>query len=93
MTYVMEGTYFHAILIFIITTHAVEITCIKCQYQQFSTRNQHTIHVRYFTNALPDDIKQLKSVHKFKLKVKSFLLQTVSIQLETILIVKKKNNV
>ncbi len=26
-------------------------------------------------NALPDDIKELKPVHKFKFKVKSFLLQ------------------
>ncbi len=49
MTYFTEGTYFHAILIFIITIHAVEITCIKCQYQQPSTRSQHTKHVRYFT--------------------------------------------
>ena len=73
MTYLTEGTYFHAILIFIITTHAVEITCIKCQYQQLSTRNQHTCTLLY--NALPDVIKQLKSVHKFKLKVKYFLLQ------------------
>ncbi len=43
------GNIFSCNIDIIITTHAVEITCIKCQYQQLSTRNQHTIHVRYFT--------------------------------------------
>ncbi len=68
--------------------HVHQVSVSTAQYKK-STYNTCTL----LYNALPDDIKQLKSVHKFKFKVKSFLLQTVSIQLETILIVKKKNNV
>ncbi len=68
--------------------HVHQVSVSRAQYKK-STYNTCTL----LYNALPDDIKQLNSVHKFTLKVKSFLLQPVSIQLETILIIKKKNNV
>ncbi len=53
-------------------------------------KKSHTIP--YVTlQRIADDIKQLKSVAQFKLKVKSFLAANCFyIQLETILIVKRK---
>ncbi len=50
--------------------HVHQVSVSTAQYKK-STYNTCTL----LYNALPDDIKQLKSVHKFKLKVKSFLLQ------------------
>ncbi len=50
--------------------HVHQVSVSTAQYKK-STYNTCTL----LYNALPDDIKQLKSVHKFKFKVKSFLLQ------------------
>ncbi len=65
--------------------HVHQVSVSTAQYKK-STYNACTL----LYNALPDDIKQLKSVHKFKFKVNFFCCKTVSIQLETILIVKRK---
>ncbi len=50
--------------------HVHQVSVSTAQYKK-STYNTCTL----LNNALPDDIKELKSVYKFKLKVKSFLLQ------------------
>ncbi len=93
MTYLTEGTYFHAILIFIITTHAVEIIVhqVSVSTAQYKKSTYNTCTLLY--NALPDDIKQLKSVYKFKLNVKSFLLQNCFYTIRDYTDREKKNNV
>ncbi len=68
--------------------HIHQVSVSTAHYKK-STYNSCTL----FYNTLPDDIKLLKLVHKFKLKVKSFLLHNRFYTIEDYTDLQKKKKI